>query len=118
MAELGLTPRRRRGLALLGTALTAGLILGGCASGGATEEPEGEAASYGEISVQYSWIKNEEFAGEFYAYENGYYDEAGFSEVIGIAVVIHIPGGRDPLARDIAIAVALDLDPLRERQAG
>jgi len=85
MAELGLTPRRRRGIALLGTAIAAGLILGGCASGGATEEPEGEAASYGEISVQYSWIKNEEFAGEFYAYENGYYDEAGFSEVIGVS---------------------------------
>ncbi len=85
MAELGLTPRRRRVTAILGTAIAAGLILGGCASGGATEEPEGEAASYGEISVQYSWIKNEEFAGEFYAYENGYYDEAGFSEVIGVS---------------------------------
>ena len=85
MAELGLTPRRRRITAILGTAIAAGLILGGCASGGATDEPSGEAASYGEISVQYSWIKNEEFAGEFYAYENGYYDEAGFSEVIGVS---------------------------------
>jgi ABC-type nitrate/sulfonate/bicarbonate transport system substrate-binding protein len=85
MAELGLTPRRRRVTALLGTAVAAALILGGCASGGATEEPDGETASYGEISVQYSWIKNEEFAGEFYAYENGYYDEAGFSEVIGVS---------------------------------
>ncbi|GAB3075580.1 ABC transporter substrate-binding protein [Nocardioides zeae] len=40
---------------------------------------------FGEISVQYSWIKNEEFAGEFYAYENGYYDDAGFDEVNGIS---------------------------------
>jgi ABC-type nitrate/sulfonate/bicarbonate transport system substrate-binding protein len=85
MAELGLGPRRRRGTVILSTAIAAGLLLAGCASGGATEEPEGEAASYGEISVQYSWIKNEEFTGEFYAYENGYYDEAGFSEVIGIS---------------------------------
>jgi ABC-type nitrate/sulfonate/bicarbonate transport system substrate-binding protein len=85
MAELGLTPRRRRGTVILSTAIAAGLLLAGCASGGATDEPEGEAASYGEISVQYSWIKNEEFAGEFYAYENGYYDEAGFSEVIGVS---------------------------------
>jgi ABC-type nitrate/sulfonate/bicarbonate transport system substrate-binding protein len=86
MADLELTPRRRRGFALLGTAVAAGLILAGCASGGTTDDaPEGEAASYGEISVQYSWIKNEEFAGEFYAYENGYYDEAGFSEVIGVS---------------------------------
>jgi hypothetical protein len=35
--------------------------------------------------VQYSWIKNEEFAGEFYAYDNGYYDQAGFSKVTGVA---------------------------------
>ncbi|TPX05050.1 ABC transporter substrate-binding protein, partial [Schumannella luteola] len=46
---------------------------------------DGASASYGEISVQYSWIKNEEFAGEFYAYENGYYDEAGFDDVIGVS---------------------------------
>lgn len=68
--------------------LTSALVLAGCASGGAAPGASGggdEEASYGEISVQYSWIKNEEFAGEFYAYENGYYDEAGFDEVIGIS---------------------------------
>ncbi len=68
--------------------LASALVLAGCASGGTAPAASGggdEAASYGEISVQYSWIKNEEFAGEFYAYENGYYDEAGFSEVVGIA---------------------------------
>ncbi|MGN6217929.1 MAG: ABC transporter substrate-binding protein [Microbacterium sp.] len=68
--------------------LATALVLAGCASGG-TAAPgstdDGEAASYGDISVQYSWIKNEEFAGEFYAYDNGYYDEAGFSEVTGVA---------------------------------
>src|SRR5690606_15270908 len=32
-----------------------------------------------------SWIKNEEFAGEFYAYDKGYYTEAGFSTVNGIS---------------------------------
>jgi len=77
---------RRIGLAAALAATTA-LALAGCATG--TDGAGGDAAdgdaSYGEISVQYSWIKNEEFAGEFYAEENGYYDEAGFSKVYGIS---------------------------------
>ena len=63
------------------------LALAGCGSDDG-EESSGAAAedpSYGEISMQYSWIKNEEFAGEFYAEENGYYDEAGFDAVNGIS---------------------------------
>lgn len=82
------TPARRRlgasrlvGLAAL-TAASA-LVLAGCAA--EAPAPGDESESFGEISLQYSWIKNEEFAGEFYAYENGYYDEAGFDEVIGIS---------------------------------
>jgi ABC-type nitrate/sulfonate/bicarbonate transport system substrate-binding protein len=68
--------------------LATALVLAGCASGGTAAPAStggGDAASYGDISVQYSWIKNEEFAGEFYAYDNGYYDDAGFSEVTGVA---------------------------------
>lgn len=76
--------RRARATALAAGVAASALLLGACSSpapaGGDTA-----AASFGEISVQYSWIKNEEFAGEFAAYENGYYDEAGFSEVIGIS---------------------------------
>lgn len=89
-------PRARRLARRPKTATTAvslvavlALALTGC---GSDDEPESsaepgsdEAASYGEISMQYSWIKNEEFAGEFYAYENGYYDEAGFEAVNGIS---------------------------------
>lgn len=77
---------RRTGMVLAGI-MTIGLALSACsdATGSDGESSDGESASYGEISVQYSWIKNEEFAGEYYAYDNGYYDEAGFSEVIGIA---------------------------------
>jgi ABC-type nitrate/sulfonate/bicarbonate transport system substrate-binding protein len=80
-------PRRARLGAAAAASLAAVLVLAGCASGGTAPAASGdeEAASYGEISVQYSWIKNEEFAGEFYAYENGYYDEAGFENVVGIA---------------------------------
>jgi len=81
MAVPGASPHRR--FALIGTVVAATILLAGCASG-ETEEPA-EDESFGEISVQYSWIKNEEFTGEFYAYENGYYDEAGFDDVIGIS---------------------------------
>lgn len=69
----------------IAAAAASALLLAGCAGGETPAGSEGEAVDHGEISVQYSWIKNEEFAGEFYAYENGYYDEAGFSEVIGIS---------------------------------
>ncbi|WP_062317828.1 ABC transporter substrate-binding protein [Demequina maris] len=40
-----------------------------------------EAASYGDFTVQLSWIKNEEFSGEFFADSAGYYTEAGFDAV-------------------------------------
>ena len=79
---------RRRGGAALALAAAAALVLSACASGSSEpgSSPTGDtAADFGEISVQYSWIKNEEFAGEFYAYDNGYYDEAGFSNVVGVA---------------------------------
>lgn len=85
MADLELVRRRRGRIATIGTLATTALLLAGCAPAATDGEAAGDGASYGEISLQYSWIKNEEFAGEFYAYENGYYDEAGFDEVIGIS---------------------------------
>ena len=77
-------PRSLRGLAAVSAALVLTLSACGSDDDETTTGSDGEA-SYGEISMQYSWIKNEEFAGEFYAYENGYYDEAGFDEVFGIS---------------------------------
>ena len=89
------TPRARRlarrpKIATTAVSLAAvlALTLAGCGSdseGGSSSAEDSADASYGEISVQYSWIKNEEFAGEFYADENGYYDEAGFDAVNGIS---------------------------------
>jgi ABC-type nitrate/sulfonate/bicarbonate transport system substrate-binding protein len=64
------------------------LTLAGCGSdseGGSSSAADSADPSYGEISLQYSWIKNEEFAGEYYADANGYYDEAGFDAVNGIS---------------------------------
>lgn len=62
--------------------LAAATTLAACGSdseGGSGEE------GFGTISMQYSWIKNEEFAGEFYAEDKGYYEEAGFDAVNGIS---------------------------------
>jgi ABC-type nitrate/sulfonate/bicarbonate transport system substrate-binding protein len=86
MAVHSSSSRRARLAALGATVAASALLLAACAS----EEPtpaggDDAEASYGEISVQYSWIKNEEFAGEFYAYDKGYYDEAGFDDVLGIS---------------------------------
>ena len=37
--------------------------------------------SFGDLTVQLSWIKNEEFSGEFFADSKGYYTDAGFGTV-------------------------------------
>src|SRR5690606_37388938 len=72
-----------RGRRLVAATLVAALgALGLAACGGSDSD---DADGFGKISVQYSWIKNEEFAGEFYAYENGYYTEGGFAAVNGIS---------------------------------
>jgi ABC-type nitrate/sulfonate/bicarbonate transport system substrate-binding protein len=60
------------GLAL---ALTA---CGGNDSGAGSSSAEG---GFGEISVQFSWIKNAEFLGEYVADDKGYYTDAGFDSV-------------------------------------
>lgn len=39
------------------------------------------AGSLGALSLQLSWIKNIEFAGEFFADSKGYYRDAGFTKV-------------------------------------
>lgn len=77
------TPRSRR-LAAAGASIAiAALALTACASGSgsdASESPAGEEG-FGDITLQLSWIFNEEFAGEYLADSNGYYEEAGFSSV-------------------------------------
>jgi len=77
------TSRSRR-LAAAGASIAiAALALTACASGSSSEPSEtpmgGEG--FGDITLQLSWIFNEEFAGEYLAETNGYYEEAGFSSV-------------------------------------
>ncbi|WOF22432.1 ABC transporter substrate-binding protein [Microbacterium betulae] len=73
---------RPRAAAALSALALSSLLLTACAGGGDTGSAE-EAApeSFGDITVQLSWIKNEEFAGEYFADANGYYAEAGFDSV-------------------------------------
>jgi ABC-type nitrate/sulfonate/bicarbonate transport system substrate-binding protein len=109
-------PFIRRGLVATGLILTGAFALSACASGStaAAGDDESESASHGSITVQQSWIKNEEFAGEFYATSKGYYEEAGFDEVTLLegpsTGVAELMGGQaqvalnDPLAVGAAVA--------------
>ncbi|MCQ1946259.1 MULTISPECIES: ABC transporter substrate-binding protein [unclassified Arthrobacter] len=66
---------------LLGT-LAASSLLMVTACGGSADAGDAE---YDTLDVNLSWIKNAEFAGEYFAEEKGYYADAGFSEVNLIA---------------------------------
>lgn len=80
-------PGRRRGVRLVAASMIAAVgMLGLAACGSDDSSASGDGSSdHGKINVQYSWIKNEEFAGEFYAEDKGYYKDAGFSGVNGIS---------------------------------
>ncbi|MGI3784910.1 MAG: ABC transporter substrate-binding protein, partial [Janthinobacterium lividum] len=63
-----------------GNAAPAGSTSSSAASGGAA--PSSVAAgTYGDATIQLSWIKNIEFAGEYLADSKGYYKDAGFGTV-------------------------------------
>ncbi|MBM9467883.1 ABC transporter substrate-binding protein [Nakamurella leprariae] len=53
----------------------------GAATSGSSSAAAVEPGAYGDISLQLSWIKNIEFAGEFMADSKGYYTAAGFGSV-------------------------------------
>ncbi|MFS0732083.1 ABC transporter substrate-binding protein [Microbacterium sp. 1P10UB] len=110
--------------ALAGVALSA-LALSACASGstsagGSSASADG-AEGYGDITLQLSWILNEEFAGEYFADSKGYYSDAGFSSVnlvpgpeTGVAPLLS--GSADIALSDsvsIGAAVANESAPLK-----
>ncbi len=76
----GKAVRLRAAAALL--SMVAATSLAACGS-----ESEGSRTKegFGTISVQYPSIKDEGFAGDFYAADKGYYEEAGFEEVNGVS---------------------------------
>ncbi|GAA1695893.1 ABC transporter substrate-binding protein [Microbacterium sediminicola] len=71
---------RRAALAIPAAAAALALALTGC-SGSADPAESTADASFGDASIQLSWIKNVEFAGQYMAEENGYFAEAGFDSV-------------------------------------
>jgi ABC-type nitrate/sulfonate/bicarbonate transport system substrate-binding protein len=70
---------------VVGTTAVLAACSGTSSSGSSGSASSGAAANYGTIAVQLSWIKNIEFAGEFFATENGYYKKAGFGTVTLLA---------------------------------
>ncbi|MBA8817581.1 ABC-type nitrate/sulfonate/bicarbonate transport system substrate-binding protein [Microbacterium halimionae] len=78
--------RRSRVAASLAAVAISALALSACSSssdagGDASTSSDGDSAMKKDITVQLSWIKNEEFAGEFFADSKGYYTDAGFDSV-------------------------------------
>ena len=75
----------RRDFLRLGGLGAAGLALVACGGGSPGTAPSAAASaspgSFGELSMQLSWIKNIEFGGEYMADSKGYYTNAGFSKV-------------------------------------
>ncbi|MEV6339922.1 ABC transporter substrate-binding protein [Nocardia vinacea] len=73
--------------ALAGAALGGASLLAACgddskdSSGGSVAD----GSKYGSVAIQLSWLKNIEFAGEYFADSKGYYKEAGFGSVNLIA---------------------------------
>ena len=76
-ARFSFTPRRKAAA----TIAAAGIVLALAGCSGATPAADGDSESLGDIALQLSWIKNEEFAGEFFALDKGYYTDAGIGEV-------------------------------------
>ncbi|GAA1117750.1 MULTISPECIES: ABC transporter substrate-binding protein [Nesterenkonia] len=74
-------PVHSRGLKLTTFSAVALLALTSCGGDDSASADSGEDASYGDINIALSWVENAEFAGEFFAQENGYYEEAGFETV-------------------------------------
>ncbi len=70
---------------VVGTTAVLAACSGTSTAGSTGSASSGAAANYGTIAVQLSWIKNIEFAGEFFATENGYYKKAGFDTVTLLA---------------------------------
>jgi len=76
---------RRRVLQFGGAAallLGASPLLAACSGSAGSGSGAGAAGkNFGDVAIQLAWIKNVEFAGEYFADQKGYYTAAGFSNV-------------------------------------
>jgi ABC-type nitrate/sulfonate/bicarbonate transport system substrate-binding protein len=73
-------PTAWRRTAAAATAAGLALALAACGSDDSSSATAGDEG-FGDISVQFSWVKNAEFLGEYMADTNGYYTDAGFDSV-------------------------------------
>jgi ABC-type nitrate/sulfonate/bicarbonate transport system substrate-binding protein len=98
-----------KALAFGGLAVGGGSLLAACgsdsgagsgSSSGSSGQSSGSTASggLGSFSLQLSWIKNDEFVGEYMATEKGYYTAAGFDSVDLLA------GGTSTTAESLILA--------------
>ncbi|MDN7120188.1 ABC transporter substrate-binding protein [Nocardioides sp. ChNu-153] len=71
--------RHRRFARCAAVASATALVLSAC--GGGSEESDAADGDFGDVTLQLSWVKNAEFAGEFFADTNGHYADAGFGDV-------------------------------------
>jgi ABC-type nitrate/sulfonate/bicarbonate transport system substrate-binding protein len=80
------TRRRSRTVRIAALVAAAALALAACGDDAKDDDEtttggSSDDSSLGDITVQLSWIKNAEFAGEFMADDKGYYTDAGFDSV-------------------------------------
>ncbi|HYH26782.1 MAG TPA: ABC transporter substrate-binding protein [Blastococcus sp.] len=73
-----MTLRAARAGALLAAAA---LTLAACGSDDGGSSAAAGDSGLGDLTLQLSWVKNAEFAGEFFADSEGYYEDAGFGSV-------------------------------------
>ncbi|MFI9401782.1 ABC transporter substrate-binding protein [Nocardia sp. NPDC052316] len=85
--ESSIGPTLNRRSLLRYSALAGAGLLAAC--GGDATDPLGgstpDGSEYGTVALQLSWLKNIEFAGEYFADSKGYFQEAGFGSVELIA---------------------------------
>ncbi|WP_106210020.1 ABC transporter substrate-binding protein [Glaciihabitans tibetensis] len=100
------TARRksRRLLSSAAVALTVTILVAGCSSSSGAPADDGD---FGELSIQLSWVKDVEFAGEYMADSKGYYEDAGFSSVNLVAG----PGATESLVASGQMLVGIT-DPI------
>ncbi|WP_052173003.1 ABC transporter substrate-binding protein [Nocardia sp. BMG111209] len=73
---------------LAGAAAGGAGVLAACGNSSSSSGGGGTSADgskFGTVAIQLSWLKNIEFAGEFFADSKGYYKDAGFGKVDLIA---------------------------------
>jgi ABC-type nitrate/sulfonate/bicarbonate transport system substrate-binding protein len=90
-----------------GAAAGTGLLLSACGSGSSAASASASGSStaaghYGSVGLQLSWVKDVQFAGEYFATEKGYYKDAGFTSVNLLA-----GGGQTPTESVILAGQAL-----------